>query len=145
MPQLKFIVAGGFILSAITYLMFSGISDSMVYYYTVSEALESAQGNSGKGIRVSGYVSSGTIERDESASRVGFLVYERDSDQTLPVVYQGIIPDTFKDDAEVVVEGNYHIEEGVFHANVLLAKCPSKYEAMGDEHPEDIPLVEGTD
>lgn len=145
MPHLKFIVAGGFILSSITYLMFSGFSDSMVYYHTVSEALELAQENSDKGIRVSGYVSSGTIERDQSASRVDFLVYERDSDQTLPVVYQGIIPDTFRDDAEVVVEGNYRPEEGVFHANVLLAKCPSKYEAMGDEHPEDMPMAEGTD
>ena len=145
MPHLKFIVAGGFILSAITFLMFSGISDSMVYYYTVSEALELVQENAGKGIRVSGYVSSGTIERDESASRVGFLVYDKMSDQTLPVVYQGIIPDTFRDDAEVVVEGNYRSEEGVFHANVLLAKCPSKYEARGDEHPEDIPFAVGTD
>ncbi len=107
--------------------------------------MELAQENPGKGIRVSGYVSSGTIKRDESASRVGFLVYDKNSDQTLPVVYQGIIPDTFSDDAEVVVEGNYRTEEGVFHANVLLAKCPSKYEAQGDEHPEGIPLGEGTD
>ncbi|MEE8350533.1 MAG: cytochrome c maturation protein CcmE [Acidobacteriota bacterium] len=145
MPHTKFIVAGGLILGAITYLLFSGISDSMVYYYTVSEALELAEERSGNGIRVSGYVSSGTIERDESASSVGFLVYEKDGDQTLPVVYQGIIPDTFGDDAEVVVEGTYRSEEGVFHANVLLAKCPSKYEAMGDEHPDDIPLAEGTD
>jgi len=145
MPHLKFIVAGGFILCSITYLMFTGFSDSMVYYHTVSEALEIAQENSDKGIRVSGYVSSGTIKRDQSASRVNFLVYERDSDQTLPVVYQGIIPDTFKDDAEVVVEGTYHSKDGVFHANVLLAKCPSKYEALGDEHPENIPMAEGTD
>ena len=65
MPRLKFVVAGGLILGAITYLMFSGISDSMVYYYTVSEALELAQEDAGKGIRVSGYVSSGTIEREE--------------------------------------------------------------------------------
>ena len=104
MPRLKFVVAGGLILGAITYLMFSGISDSMVYYYTVSEALELAQEDAGKGIRISGYVSSGTIEREESESRVGFLVYDRDGAHTLPVVYQGIIPDTFKDDAEVVVE-----------------------------------------
>lgn len=142
MPRLKFVVAGGLILGAITYLMFSGISDSMVYYYTVSEALELAQEDAGKGIRISGYVSSGTIEREESESRVGFLVYDRDGAHTLPVVYQGIIPDTFKDDAEVVVEGNYDLEEEVFHANVLLAKCPSKYEALGDEHPEDISLAE---
>ena len=43
MPRLKFIVVGALILGAISYLMFSGISDSMVYYYTVSEALDMEQ------------------------------------------------------------------------------------------------------
>ena len=145
MPNLKFIVAGTLIIGAISYLMFSGISGSMVYYYTVSEALELAPELSSKGIRVSGYVSAGSIAKDSSRSRVEFLVFEKESDQTLPVVYEGIIPDTFKDYAEVVVEGSYRPEEGTFHANVLLAKCPSKYEALGEEHPPDIPIGEGTD
>ena len=140
MPHLKFIVAGGFILSAITFLMFSGISDSMVYYYTVSEALDMEQELSNRGIRVSGYVQAGSIQKDNSQSQVEFLVFEKESDQTLPVIYQGIIPDTFKDNAEVLVEGMYRSEEGRFHANVLLAKCPSKYEALGPEHPQDIPI-----
>jgi cytochrome c-type biogenesis protein CcmE len=140
MPRLKFIVVGAFILGAISYLMFSGISDSMVYYYTVSEALDMEQELSSRGIRVSGYVQAGSIQKDNSQSQVEFLVFEKESDQTLPVIYQGIIPDTFKDNAEVLVEGMYRSEEGRFHANVLLAKCPSKYEALGPEHPQDIPI-----
>ncbi len=140
MPRLKFIVVGAFILGAISYLMFSGISDSMVYYYTVSEALDMEQELSNRGIRVSGYVQAGSIQKDNSQSQVEFLVFEKESDQTLPVIYQGIIPDTFKDNAEVLVEGMYRSEEGRFHANVLLAKCPSKYEALGPEHPQDIPI-----
>ncbi len=140
MPRLKFIVVGALILGAISYLMFSGISDSMVYYYTVSEALDMEQELSSRGIRVSGYVQAGSIQKDNSQSQVEFLVFEKESDQTLPVIYQGIIPDTFKDNAEVLVEGMYRPEEGMFHANVLLAKCPSKYEALGPEHPQDIPI-----
>jgi cytochrome c-type biogenesis protein CcmE len=35
-------------------------------------------------------------------------------------------PDTFKDDAQALAEGSYG-RDGVFHANVLQAKCASKY------------------
>ena len=145
MPHLKFLIVGALIVGAISYLMFSGINDSMVYYYTVSEALEMAQDLDSRGIRVGGYVQAGTIQKDNSQSQVEFLVFEKESDRTLPVIYQGIIPDTFKDNAEVLVEGMYRTEEGIFHANVLLAKCPSKYEALGPEHPQDIPIGKGSD
>ncbi|MDA2928898.1 cytochrome c maturation protein CcmE [Acidobacteria bacterium AH-259-O06] len=140
MPHLKFMVAGTLILGAICYLMFSGINDSMVYYYTVSELMNKAEEIPGKGVRVSGYVSPGTIRGESTQSKVEFVMFEKESDRTLPVVYQGIIPDTFKDNAEVVVEGTYRPEEEVFEATVLLAKCPSKYETLATEHPQDIPI-----
>jgi len=65
MPRLKFIIVGTIMLGAISYLMFSGISDSMVYYYTVSEALDMEQELSNRGIRVSGYVQAGSIQKDK--------------------------------------------------------------------------------
>ena len=116
----------------------------MVYYYTVSEMLDKSPEISSSGVRVSGHVSPGTIERDPGQAQVKFTMFEREIDRILPVVYQGIIPDTFKDDAEVVVEGAYNSDEELFHATVLLAKCPSKYEALGEEHPEDIPVGEAS-
>jgi cytochrome c-type biogenesis protein CcmE len=133
MPHLKFMVAGGLIIGAICYLMFSGINDSMVYYYTVAEAMAKTPELSRKGIRVSGYVSPGTIRRDAAQSEVDFVIFEKESDRTLSVTYQGIIPDTFKDHAEVVVEGRYHPEERLFRATTLLAKCPSKYEGVNED------------
>jgi len=142
MPHLKFIVVGVLITGAISYLMFSGISGSMVYFYSISEMLEKSPEISGSGVRVSGHVSPGTIQRDQHQSKVEFSMFERKTDQVLPVVYQGIIPDTFKDEAEVVVEGTYDSDKELFHATVLLAKCPSKYEALGEEHPEDLPVGE---
>ena len=142
MPRLKFIVAGSLILGAFAYLMLSGISESMVYYYTITETTDRASELSGKGIRISGFVSPGTIDRDQGQSRVEFVVFEKSSDRTLPVTYQGIIPDTFKDNAEVVVEGLYYPQETMFRATTLLAKCPSKYEGLADEDSKDIALKE---
>jgi cytochrome c-type biogenesis protein CcmE len=137
MPHLKFIIAGLLIVGAISFLMFSGINDSMVYYYRISEVLERAPSLQDKGIRVSGFVAPGSIQTRPSESVVEFVVFEKDSDQTITVVYQGLIPDTFKDHAEVVVEGAFDLENRTFHATNLLAKCPSKYESQGEEHPTD--------
>jgi len=140
MPHVKFVVAGILIAVAISYLMFSGVNDSMVYYYTVPEMLDKSSELYGDGVRVSGHVFSGTIQHYGEQAKVEFSMFERGTNQILPVVYQGIIPDTFKDNSEVVVEGAYDSNEELFHATVLLAKCPSKYEALGEEHPEGIPI-----
>jgi len=142
MPAPKFLIAGSLIVGAICYLMFSGINDSMIYYYSVSELMQKESELSGEGIRVSGYVSPGTIHLDQQLSQVEFVVSEKNSEGSLPVVYQGLIPDTFKDHAEVVVEGSYHSGQKRFHATTLLAKCPSKYESKGEAHSEEIPVAQ---
>jgi cytochrome c-type biogenesis protein CcmE len=137
-PHVKFLVAGALIIGGLSYLMFSGISSSMVYYYTLAELHQQDARLDGKGVRVSGHVRPGSIQRDETGTRVQFLVYEKGSQLTLPVTYTGMIPDTFKDDAEVVVEGTYRSGAPIFQANTLLAKCPSKYEGMADQHPTEV-------
>jgi cytochrome c-type biogenesis protein CcmE len=60
-----------------------------------------------------------------------------DGAHTLPVHYRDEVPDTFVDNAEVVVEGELG-SDGVFAAHTLFAKCPSKYEAA-----EGGPATEG--
>jgi cytochrome c-type biogenesis protein CcmE len=140
LPHAKFLIAGALIVGGICYLMFSGINGSMVYYYTLTELSQQAPRLAGQGVRISGHVRPGSIDRDKNGSRVQFEVYEKGSNREIPVVYAGIIPDTFKDDAEVVVEGIYDPSSPTFTANTLLAKCPSKYEAMANEHPDDIPV-----
>ena len=50
------------------------------------------------------------------------------SGRLLKVIYKGSEPppDTFKDDSQALAEGTYG-RDGEFHANVLQAKCASKY------------------
>ena len=54
------------------------------------------------------------------------------SEVTFPVVYEGVLPDTFTDDIEVVLEGRFGTD-GVFQAKTLLTKCGSRYEAAPEE------------
>ncbi len=61
---------------------------------------------------------------------VNFVIEEEG--QEMAVRYAKELPDTFKDGAEVLVEGKYH-REGYFDAQMLMAKCPSKYET-GQEY-----------
>ena len=63
-----------------------------------------------------------------------FTIKDKDGGATLPVDFAGIIPDTFVDDADVVVEGNRRAD-GIFAATTLLAKCPSKYESADGQAP----------
>lgn len=49
-----------------------------------------------------------------------------DSETSLPVIYSGAIPDTFKVGNQVVVEGKY-TAGGIFEAEAIIVKCGSKY------------------
>ena len=122
----KFLIGGGIVLIAIAYLTFMGFQGSATYYYEVSELL--AQGNSiyGENVRVNGQVADGSIEQEAQGRILKFTMIDIEGEESLPVVYQGVVPDTFKVGNEVVVEGHLN-STGVFQASTLMPKCPSKY------------------
>ena len=72
----------------------------------------------------------GPIRREPGGREVAFRV--TDGAQTYPVVYRGLIPDTFTDSVDVVVEGRLG-RDGTFRATTLLAKCASRYENAPDK------------
>lgn len=135
--KLKFVLFACGILASMAFLLYAAINQEgggLSYYVTVDEFLASPP--EGTNFRVKGKVKDGTIERLPSGMDVRFVMTENESD--LAVAYHGIIPDTFVDGAEVVVEGNVDAD-GKFVADNMLAKCPSKYEAAEGEHPDDAP------
>ena len=135
--KVKFVLFACGILASMAFLLYAAISQEgggLSYYVTVDEFLsEPPEGNN---FRVKGKVKDGTIERMPSGMDVAFVMTEGGRDLT--VSYHGIIPDTFVDGAEVVVEGDLGTD-GRFVADNMLAKCPSKYEAAEGEHPDDAP------
>lgn len=124
---IAYVVAMMFFFSGFGYLLYTGLTENSVYFLEVSEALASPQENL-QAARLFGTVSS-----DENIERSTTLgVNFRMEDTTYPekyifVNYSGIVPDTFKAGAEVIVEGAM-AEDGSFTAKTLMTKCPSKYQ-----------------
>lgn len=123
--RLKFILPLFVIASLISWLVFAGVKDSMVYYITVDELLEDIPDIYGQKVRVSGTVVNGSIQNEVDDS-LRFTIEAGEG--SLDVEYDGIIPDIFTDGVEAVVEGKLSVDN-VFEADLLLAKCPTKYES----------------
>jgi cytochrome c-type biogenesis protein CcmE len=119
------------------------------YFQTLDEFLASSARTDaaiGKSLRVHGYVSPGSIDRNLEAKQVSFEVQNDPphksgpSASTLAVLFRGLeTPDLFQDGADVVVEGTLAIDGArrVFMANNVLAKCPSKFEANAEMPQRD--------
>ena len=127
------------ILLALGYLIFTGISDTGVYYRTVSEVLDQASILDGQSIRISGEVVDGTIKYDQQNLILSFAVRDTQNDKvTMRARYKGILPDAFKEDVEVILEGRYSQYDNLFSASILLAKCPSKYVAEAESEQQTV-------
>ncbi len=120
----RFLIGGIIIFLAIGYLGYIGFQGSATYYYTVSELMEQGSSIYGENVRVNGQVTPGSVEQEAQGRILRFTLI--DGKESLPVVYQGIVPDAFKVGNEVVVEGHLN-SAGIFQANTILTKCPSRY------------------
>lgn len=109
---------------------------SFAYFKTLAEFEAARSDLIGRHARVHGYVALGSIQRDVAAKQVRFHVQGAPPHaggapgEPLSVVFGSLeTPDLFKDGAEVVVEGRLSDTGEVFHADKVMAKCPSKFES----------------
>ncbi len=95
---------------------------ALVTFLSVEELMDDGYSDR---VRLGGSVEDGSIQFDEK----NYMTCQfelKEGDYTLPVQYNGVRPDLFKDGAEVIIEGNY--KNGVFVADILQTKCASRYE-----------------
>ncbi len=112
-------------MAVIGYLVYTGVRDTMVYYLTVTELVQNGSQYPNDGVRVGGKVIEGSVIWDPKDLKLSFTMGD-DEGATLPVVYQGVVPDSFKPGREVIIEGIY--ANGKFAASQIMPTCPSKYE-----------------
>jgi cytochrome c-type biogenesis protein CcmE len=107
-------------------LLWSSLREGTEYYKHVDEVMSNRQAWEGKRLQLHGYVYDVRRSRDSFDYR--FKV--RHNGSVIDATYTGIVPDTFKDDAEVVLKGR--LDGQGFHTepNGVMAKCPSKYEPI---------------
>ena len=122
-----YIVAALLFLGGLGYLIFAGLSENSVYFLNVAEARAASPSELGN-VRLFGTVAPTDIARPERGLGVAFSLEDKDDPSlTIRVDYRGAIPDTFKEGAEVIVEGGMR-PDGSFAAKSLMTKCPSKYQ-----------------
>jgi cytochrome c-type biogenesis protein CcmE len=114
------------VVAALGFLIYTGLSDNMVYYYHVDEYMPKATSLGDERVKVNGKVSDGTIEKNQLDYQ--FVIHGSSGSNLLRVAYHGVVPDTFKNGSDVVVEGTYNRNSHMFQATTLMAKCPTKYE-----------------
>lgn len=116
---------------ALAGLLRATLRDGTEYYKHVDEVLVNPVEWQGKNLQLHGYVVRDSILRKRDSLEYRFKVTGKVGDEARVVLahYTGIVPDTFSDDAEVVLKGR--LEPDGFHVspNGVMAKCPSKYEA----------------
>ena len=147
--KMKFILGGLLIVAAIIYLIASSTQANAQYFLTIHE-LNNKADVMGRDLRISGAVIGDSIQYDPQTLRLTFTVADIPGDNAeieaqgglaevlhqavsdpnrrrLDVVYNGPKPDLLRNEAQAIITGKIG-EDGVFHAEELLLKCPTKYE-----------------
>lgn len=116
-------------------LLWSTLRDGTEYYKNLDEVIPQAQQWQGKRLQLHGYVIPGTIMRRPDSLDYKFKVQNNpvragQPGSVIEATYTGVVPDTFKDEAEVVLKGRLTTRGGFqVDPNGVMAKCPSKYQA----------------
>jgi len=146
----KFVIGGVLVLGAVVFLIWSSTVSASEYFYTVDEVNAKGESVVDRSLRVSGAVIGDTIKYDAETLTLTFEVAHVPGDQALiedeggladalhqavidptrsrmKIVYIGPLPDLLRSEAQAIVTGKLEAD-GVFHADELLLKCPTKYE-----------------
>ena len=108
---------------AATALATLAFQDNLLYFYNPSQVL-AGDAPSGRTFRIGGMVTQGSLKRTEGTLEVRFVV--TDYQHSVPVRYQGLLPDLFREGQGVVAHGKM-AETGEFVADEVLAKHDENY------------------
>jgi cytochrome c-type biogenesis protein CcmE len=148
--RLKFIIGGLLILAAIVYLIITSTKANAQYFYTIDELKSRGQSVVDQNVRISGAVVGDSIQYDPQTLALSFTIANVPADNKqieaqgglatvlhaavtdpartrMQAVYMGPKPDLLRDEAQAIMTGHMG-DDGVFYADELLLKCPTKYE-----------------
>jgi cytochrome c-type biogenesis protein CcmE len=107
-------------------LLWSTLLEDVEYYKHVEEVMVNPEAWQGKRMQLHGFVVPDSIFRRRDSLDYRFQVQNKGV--VVAAVYSGIVPDTFKDESEVVLKGTLQGADFHVEPNGVMAKCPSKYE-----------------
>ena len=126
--RLWYVIGGAVIVAFLAYGATSFKSE-LTPYVNFQEAM-----TSGHHVQVAGSLVEGSSRYDEASKTLRFTMADENG-QRLEVEYDGVKPGNFEDATQVVAIGAYR--DGVFRADQLLVKCPSKYQGIEENGPQE--------
>jgi cytochrome c-type biogenesis protein CcmE len=146
----KFVIGGILVLGAVVFLIWSATTSTSEYFLTIEELHAKGASVANRNLRVSGAVIGDTIQYNAQTLTLTFEVAHVPGDnaiieteggladalheavldpsrERMTVVYVGPKPDLLRNEAQAIVTGHLG-DDGVFYADELLLKCPTKYE-----------------
>jgi cytochrome c-type biogenesis protein CcmE len=120
----RFIIGGLIILAALSYIIYGGMQQAMVYFVTPSELKAKESTSNDKFLRMGGMVVKGSLQKDLKNLTYRFDL--TDGNVSFPVFFRGVPPDLFTEGKGAVVEGRIG-RDGVFQATTIMAKHAEEY------------------
>lgn len=151
LERLKFLVGGALLLGAVVYLVLSGTMTGARFFITVEDVVSNPE-YIGQTVRITGVVLGDSIAYDARTGELQFTIAHlpntdgdlgmalhlaaKDPNATRLKIYMEdeTMPDLLQHEAQAILTGALG-EDGVFHANELLLKCPSRFQEI---QPSDI-------
>ncbi len=107
-------------------LLFSTLGEATEYYKLVDEVMVQPDQWYGKKLQLHGFVVPDSITRKRNSLDYRFQI--QSNGHVVTATYTGVVPDTFKNESEVVLKGTLAADGFTVAPNGVMAKCPSKYE-----------------
>lgn len=98
------------------------LRDEIVFFYDPTEVVIGSKVAPGQNFRIGGLVEGGSVEKE--GTKISFVV--TDGDNSVPITFDGILPDLFREGQGVIAEGALNTQ-GRFIASSILAKHDEKY------------------
>lgn len=105
-------------------LVWTSFTGSLVYFHTPTEILATGTSKAGQKVRIGGMVQAGSLVKEAGTQKIRFII--SDGANQLPVRYEGMTPDLFREGQGVVAEGPWQPGQD-FMAATILAKHSEDY------------------
>jgi len=140
----KIIIAIVLMLTTVGYLISASFLNNKISYLSIQELKAGKDSFVGKEVKITGKVFGDNLDEKLTSEGKVYRFTIKDkmvkvNPEKISILYTGILPDSFQKNADVVCTGELN-KNGDFVAHSIIAKCPSKYEAQGDEHPDAIKI-----
>ena len=150
--RMRLIILVGVIALAVAYMVYAAFPGNTQYFVSVSEFLDDPTLHDGQTLRVAGALNPDSFRREDGSASSRFALGDKEADvpglipgsRVMEASYVGVLPDLFfNPHSEIILEGSYDAQSGVFATDHILVKCPSKYQSLQADNPDVVPGAAG--